>query len=211
MTHSQPSAAQAKQNHFTGPRTEAGKKRSAANALKHGLCSRTFIVREDETEAFDQHVAGWHAATKPTNILEKEYTDQIILASWNLERIARLEAELLDETAGADPLLEESHTRKMRLLELYRSRAERTFNRALAELRKAQEEEVFRACRIPASVCATVSIVPSFARIRVLTARDEKSKRDLGGGDSPGMAAVLAHLKMKTAAAKNAPPPAAGR
>ena len=62
----------------TGPRTEAGKARSARNALKHGLTSRDLIVREDEKEEFDQFQQDLQAEYRPEGTAEMFAFNQII-------------------------------------------------------------------------------------------------------------------------------------
>jgi hypothetical protein len=41
--------------HSTGPRTEAGKQRSALNALTHGLTSRTALLPAEDLAAYQNH------------------------------------------------------------------------------------------------------------------------------------------------------------
>jgi hypothetical protein len=41
--------------HSTGPRSDAGKQRSALNALTHGLTARTAVLPSEDSAAYEQH------------------------------------------------------------------------------------------------------------------------------------------------------------
>lgn len=135
-------ANQANAQLSTGPRSQAGKQRSAANAFRHGLTARTLVVRDDERDDFDQLAKGLFEDIRPDSPLEKELFDQVLQASWTLRRTARLETDLI--AGDLDPLLVDAATRRLQLLDLYRSRAERTLHRALAEIRTLQSQRLFR-------------------------------------------------------------------
>src|ERR1039458_4019769 len=45
----------ANSQHSTGPRSEAGKQRSALNALTHGLTARTAVLPSEDPAAYEQH------------------------------------------------------------------------------------------------------------------------------------------------------------
>ena len=80
----------------TGPRTEAGMARAAQNAVRHGLLGRFYlIVGEDpaEYEAFHDHL---HGELNPSGALEEALTERIIEAFWRLQRVGRIEAEMMD-------------------------------------------------------------------------------------------------------------------
>jgi hypothetical protein len=120
----------------TGPRTAEGKAHASQNARKHGLTARDLVLREGEQEEFDDLLASYQAELDPQGPLEQDLFDQLLHAAWNLRRVRRLEAELAPDSP--DPLLEDSLERTLQRLARYHSRAERTYFRALKELRALQ-------------------------------------------------------------------------
>ena len=79
----------------TGPRSEAGKAASSANALSHGLtAARTVVLPEEEPEAFERLRQGVVADLAPAGALQQALAQRIAGLLWRLDRVARLEAEL---------------------------------------------------------------------------------------------------------------------
>ena len=79
----------------TGPRSEAGKAASSANALSHGLtAARTVVLPEEEPEAFERLSQGVVADLAPAGALQQALAQRIAGLLWRLDRVARLEAEL---------------------------------------------------------------------------------------------------------------------
>ena len=117
----------------TGPKTPEGKARAAQNALKHGLTSRSLIVLPGQEEEFAALEASLRAEVQPATTLEHLLFDQLLHAAWNLRRIRRLEAELCD--GARDPLTDPALEARLNTLARYQARAERSFYRALKELR----------------------------------------------------------------------------
>lgn len=104
-----PSARKAAANrrnarHSTGPRTEAGKVRSARNALTHGLRARrlTVIPGEDAAEfvAFERQMV---QSLRPLGLAQQLLAEQAARVAWKLRvRLPHAEAELwYDATAEA--------------------------------------------------------------------------------------------------------------
>src|SRR5690349_3349812 len=93
----------------TGPRTEAGKAASRANALKHGLTATTIdpVGAPGEPEgAYRARLDAWVEDTQPRNVLELVMIQRACRASWKLDRCARYEdsAAAVREAGGvADP------------------------------------------------------------------------------------------------------------
>ncbi|MCB1882874.1 MAG: hypothetical protein KDG89_02585 [Geminicoccaceae bacterium] len=54
-----------------GPRTEAGKAKSAANALKHGLATAPALLAEEDEDAFAQHCLDLEAEYTPSGPTER--------------------------------------------------------------------------------------------------------------------------------------------
>jgi hypothetical protein len=81
-----------------GPKTPAGKARSAQNALKHGMRAQQCIVLPGErASAFEAFAAALLADLAPQGALQTVLAQRIVAASWRLARAERLEAELFCE------------------------------------------------------------------------------------------------------------------
>src|SRR5271169_691028 len=94
------SAAQAFANrenaqHSTGPRTAEGKAKVATNAQTRGLTASHPVIRPGEEPAFEALSASLRLSLLPEGALEEILLGRIIHASWNLQRVDRLESELL--------------------------------------------------------------------------------------------------------------------
>ncbi len=79
----------------TGPRTEAGKRNSSTNALKHGLRAQGVITRGDYREdpiEFLELVEFLKKQRKPKGPLEEREIDRIALMYWRQERAVRVQA-----------------------------------------------------------------------------------------------------------------------
>jgi hypothetical protein len=125
-TQAQVTANQVNARQSTGPVTAEGKARSAGNSLRHGLTSREVVIppgREAEFRALQNALS---VEIQPEGAIEELVFRQLVHAAWNLERIRRMEAEL----DLADP--------KFSLLLRYQAQAERSFQRALKQLRELQ-------------------------------------------------------------------------
>jgi hypothetical protein len=112
----------------TGPRTEEGKARSSQNALKHGLTSQQLVISPEERQAFDDLQARHYAEIEPRGALQQTFFDQLVFAAWNLRRIQILQAGI----DPLDPLFDR--------LARHNTRFERSFQRALKELKALQTE-----------------------------------------------------------------------
>lgn len=79
----------------TGPKTEAGKAASSANALRHGLTAELVVVLPDEdADAFERLRAGVIADLAAKGALQEVLAERAAVLLWRLDRIARMEAEL---------------------------------------------------------------------------------------------------------------------
>ena len=79
----------------TGPRTEAGKAASSANALSHGLtAASTVVLPEEDADAFERLREGVIADLDPAGALQEALAQRVAVLLWRLDRAARLEAEL---------------------------------------------------------------------------------------------------------------------
>ena len=81
----------------TGPRTLAGRGRSALNALRHGLTAARVLLPGEEQSEFDALKEEAIESFQPQNFLESLLVERIVLAAWRLRRAARAEREILED------------------------------------------------------------------------------------------------------------------
>ncbi len=80
----------------TGPRTEAGKRRSRRNALRHGLCAETVVeILEDieDYKAFEIAIASEYDAQ---SVVERELILRLASLLWRIRRATGIETALLE-------------------------------------------------------------------------------------------------------------------
>jgi hypothetical protein len=84
----------------TGPRSVEGKRRSARNALKHGLC-RTLVCLPSECEAtFMTFVGELEQELRPATPLQRLTFNQIASLTWRLERLPEAQARIVEQELG---------------------------------------------------------------------------------------------------------------
>jgi hypothetical protein len=144
-----------------GPVSVEGKAKSARNALKHGLAADPGLILEHENDDnYDKLLEGYIDAYKPATGDEYDLVCQIVSASWRLRRIARIEANLLEDQMGScarildlsgdsapDEVLEAKAFRNLTypgrsvdLILRYTTVARRSYDAALKTLRDLQRE-----------------------------------------------------------------------
>ena len=146
-TASQILANQANAQHSTGPCTDEGKARSSQNHLSHGLSSKEFIILPGQRAEFDEFMAALSEAIQPAGALEFDLFTQLAYASWKLRRFRRAEVQIYNESAclDLDPALVPETEARLRGIQIYAQRAERTYHKALKELKSLQSARVFKA------------------------------------------------------------------
>ncbi|MCW9040751.1 MAG: hypothetical protein OQJ76_09685, partial [Rhodospirillales bacterium] len=138
----------------TGPRTAAGKARSAQNAVKHGLFSRGALIRGEDPAAFAALRRSFARTWKPVGETEARLVDRLAALWWRMERIVAMEAGFLapgaaageaeeteDDIADAAVLFRVAATwaRPLDVLSRHETRLERAFNRTIDVLRRIQQ------------------------------------------------------------------------
>jgi hypothetical protein len=113
-------------NPSTGPRTEAGKAASSRNAVRHNLCSTR--LNGTDLEELNAIRARLDDEWEPSTETERMLLDQMALSRWRMERALSLELNAFDDAHIDQPLLA--------LALRYRTTAERSFYKALAELQR---------------------------------------------------------------------------
>jgi hypothetical protein len=135
-------ANRANSAHSTGPRTEAGKARSAANALKHGFTARELVVREQDRDEFNALSARLSAELAPEGAVEDLLFRGILRAAWNIHRIPLIAAEL---AAQPDDGAEGANAAQFESLQRHLGTSESRLHRNLNALRRWQTARAQRA------------------------------------------------------------------
>jgi hypothetical protein len=78
-----------------GPQSKEGKKRSSANALKHGGYAEYFVPVGQNVDAYQEYFQYHFDYWSPTDALEEEFVTQLIRYGWKLRFNAILENSLL--------------------------------------------------------------------------------------------------------------------
>jgi hypothetical protein len=119
----------------TGPSTAEGKQASSQNARTHGFTSTILLVAPDQQPFFDRLETELRETVNPAPGLEQELFRQLVTSAWQLRRLAGWEEELLDQpNPFEDPVAEAN----LRRFHRYKSAHQRTFDRALKEIRDLQ-------------------------------------------------------------------------
>jgi len=84
----------------TGPKSAAGKQRSALNAFKHGLSSNHFAMQQHESAAYDDLTERMLRDLKPLTEPEKQIAQKIIDINFRLNRITAIENNMLNFDMG---------------------------------------------------------------------------------------------------------------
>jgi hypothetical protein len=143
--------------HSTGPKTEAGKKRSSLNAYRHGLTGQTIILPAEDLDAYQDVTRTFFNDYKPVGILEKQLVQSLADTSWRLNRVAALEHNPMGlgfdehsnsistehpEAHAALVIIEamRERSRPLAVLGLHTARLSRHFKETLKQLNEAQEK-----------------------------------------------------------------------
>ena len=143
--------------HSTGPKTEAGKKRSSLNAYRHGLTGQTIILPAEDLVAYQAFTRTFFDDYKPVGTLEKQLVQSLADTSWRLNRVAALEHNLIalgfdehqnsistehPEAHAAFVIIEalRDETPALAVLGLHTARLSRHFEKTLKQLNDTQEK-----------------------------------------------------------------------
>jgi hypothetical protein len=113
--------------HSTGPRTDAGKRASRMNALKHGLLANEVVItrgdyKEDE-EAFTHLLLELREQFTPVGVAEELEVQRIALCYWRTRRAIRYEHGAIRQRTG-NLRWREQLDRKRHFAEAFRSGAD---------------------------------------------------------------------------------------
>jgi hypothetical protein len=107
----------------------------------------TAFIPPEEREAYDELVASYMDDLTPESTIEDTLADEIIQAAWRLHRCASIERQPITEDTGPAEL-----DRLQAPIDRARATAQRSYHRALAELRRVQSERVYRAMALPKTI-----------------------------------------------------------
>jgi len=88
----------------TGPRTAQGKAAISQNALKHGLTSRQTVIFSESQAEFDSFRDQFLAELAPASPMESMLAERIVILSWRLKRICRIQNQTIDALNAPKPL-----------------------------------------------------------------------------------------------------------
>src|SRR5262245_12852036 len=74
-----------------GPRTTAGKARSAQNAVRHGLRSELPVLPGEKARDWEEHQAGILRSLAPVGALEEALANRVALLLWRQRRVVLYE------------------------------------------------------------------------------------------------------------------------
>jgi hypothetical protein len=154
----------------TGPRTAAGKRRSAMNALKYGCCTGAYTIEEsmkmlgEDPREFHAFRAGLIAARRPADAVELMLVDDIAALQWKKRRL--------------DRAMEGMQVHNLEMLELERHRQALEVGRETADI---SQEEVLKSGlrRAPKSPARFGEILANLETLAVVISNNDFSQ-DIG-------------------------------
>jgi len=78
-----------------GPRSEAGKARSALNAIRHGLTGRFCLLPNEDINFYRTYCKEYFDFWKPANVVERDLVQEIVDNQWRLNRAKGYEQGML--------------------------------------------------------------------------------------------------------------------
>jgi hypothetical protein len=189
MTEAQLKANRENAKRSSGPRTQAGKKRSSLNAFRHGLTGQIVVHTPEDQEAFKKHCDAIREDLDPEGAVETDLAQAIAEDRWRLNRARALENTILalgqsehlppdGKYSELDAALAQAqawmdHAQHLNLLTTYENRIRRSVEKNTAELRTLQAGR---------KTATAQEIPPKFLTVRFV-GRDRKD--DDPAGDPP--------------------------
>jgi hypothetical protein len=140
-----------------GPATDAGRKRSRMNALRHGLTGQVATMTDEDRTAHEKFSTALIQDLAPKGAMETQLAQRIATDSWRLNRISAVEDNLFalgqlqnggqacPDVPQIDAALTTAHvftqeSKQLQLLSLYEQRLNRAVQKNLATLKSLQSE-----------------------------------------------------------------------
>jgi hypothetical protein len=109
----------------TGPKTEEGKERSRANALRHGLTAETIVASLEDAEDYKAFEAAIVSDYSAETAVARELVLRLASVLWRLRRATAIETRLLEMKAETSCTNSGGvETEQLRIYRLFRSSAE---------------------------------------------------------------------------------------
>jgi hypothetical protein len=156
----------------TGPKTPEGKAAVRMNALRHGLRARSILIPGENPADYDQLCAGLQAEWRPQTPTEQLLVEQMAVAQWKLARLEVGERSIYMQDIGAE--------RQLALLDRFsvqRGRLERSFFKALRELRELRQAPKAQSVREDAPAVSRTQPSPVIPQLTYLMADHEAVSR----------------------------------
>ncbi len=158
-----------------GPKTAAGKARSAGNASRHGLTSRTIVlVHEEDRAAYAALRADIMARHRPQGALESHWAKCLLDALWRQSRLDLLESRVLEGLIAGE---EGGGLPSLATLARYRARIARDIREAEARLGELREARIDDAVRSTARDPARLRQLAALLEAREATTHAEATER----------------------------------
>ena len=158
-TQSQIDANRRNAQKSTGPTTPEGRAAVRHNALKHGLTSEVLIPMDEQRPEFDRLCDAFEAEFQPIGPTEESLLENLVAAKWRLGRARKEEtgffvkhaielehdSQQYRELAANARLamivdLDSAGPNTLAKISRYEARLERSFYKALSELRRVQSQ-----------------------------------------------------------------------
>jgi hypothetical protein len=157
VSEAQLRANRANAQHSTGPVTPTGRATSARNALKTGLTGRTVLLPTDDAAEYNRRLESAMNFHSPLTEEAQTLVHSIVDIDWRLNRIVTLETgiylkgtlEFADAHKDQDPAHREAliqaetylkYEKPLRNLNIQEARLQRQRTKAVAELKRLQQE-----------------------------------------------------------------------
>jgi len=138
-----------------GPVTDAGRKRSSMNAVRHGITGQVTTMTDEDRTAHNNFTKALIQDLAPEGAMETQFAQRIATDSWRLNRISAVEDNLFalgqlqnggqacPDVPQIDAALTTAHTftlesKQLQLLTLYEQRINRSLQKNLTMLKQLQ-------------------------------------------------------------------------
>src|ERR1035438_7199088 len=80
-----------------GPKTEAGRKISAQNAVTHGLYAKGVVLAVESREQYQEMLDAYLQQFQPDGPIEHDLVEEMVAAKWRQRRLWAIETDLLED------------------------------------------------------------------------------------------------------------------
>ncbi len=130
----------------TGPKTKKGKEISCQNSIKHGLLSKTLVIKGESSDSYEVFRNGVYDDLQPMSAMETLLVEKLVNYAWRLRRAVQAETILLEDglndqwsSKKLDSFFSGFEAKKIQNISRYESTIEKHFYRSLKELREIQQ------------------------------------------------------------------------